>query len=772
MLADVVLPGRRFQIFTYEIPPHLLSCIQMGSSVVVPLGTGVVSGLVANLFEPPLSTALPIRFRHKPLRAILSLDSNTDYPPLERNLLKLVEKVSEYYLTPLPACLRLIVPPRSIKIMRRAFVTDEGRSALSRKSLSPEVQLVLRKLDRAPKGLLRSSLTRTIKDAPAILSYVKKQGWITERTTIPSGSVAHNQMRPLHSRPKTARSDSPGLFDLPKQEKATSPESVQKKLPYPSEHPLEKQLVDAVQAGEFQEIPVVGPEALRRNLLTQILEVFFQQGRRAILLTPEVHQAEALGTQLQNLWPNQIEVYHGQLPLTVRSARWERIRQGHAQVVVGTRSALFLPIPNVGLIWIDQENDSSYKDEHLPYYHAREITRMRAECEQALVIYGSTCPSLEIYGRFRHQISGSLDSLWQKVPQVEILDLRSLPYGTILSPDLLILMTHALNRGEQVILLLNRKGFSGALLCRDCGRAPMCSTCGVPMKLYHRPSRLVCSYCEGIRQAPEICPTCQGRVFRFSGTGTQRLEEEVLRLFPSASIARFDRENVKSAEAAGAVLRQFREREIHVLIGTELLLHETDPPTACVIGLPYADLGLHIPDFRSAERTFHMLSKAFTLAASGREPAKVILQTGIPDHHVLKALGQQRPRVFYDQELELREVLGYPPATHVILLVITGVKASRIQVVVDFLSQRLSRLEANGVLPKEGKGVMGTPMVLGPIVSRKPGRLKKNRMVFLIKTHNMPETQECLRIIQREYATEYSKEPGVLEINVDPFETH
>jgi len=244
----------------------------------------------------------------------------------------------------------------------------------------------------------------------------------------------------------------------------------------------------------------------------------------------------------------------------------------------------------------------------------------------------------------------------------------------------------------------------------------------------------------------------------------------VIRLFPSVSVARLDRENVKTAEAAGVLLCQFRQRNIQVLIGTEFLIHQPDPPTANVIGLPQADLGLHIPDFRSAERTFQMLSKALTLARNSQEPARVILQTSIPDHHVLKAIGQNHPRVFYDPELELREVLGYPPATHLILLVVTGAQASRVQRVVDFLRQRLSEVVVTGAPRAEGKPILGTPMVLGPIGSKKPGRLKKNRVLFLIKTDDMQETRRCLRKIQREYEAEFLKEPVAFEVNVDPIE--
>ena len=769
MLADVVLPGRRFQVFTYQVPLNLLALLHVGSPVVVPLGSAVVSGVVVTLFAPQTSSALQSQFRHKPLRAILSLEADAGNRPLEHNLLRLVEKISDYYLAPLSACLRLIVPPYSVKVARHVVLTDEGRLALSDKALSSDAQFVLRKLERAPKGLLRSSLTRTMKEVPAVLTRLKKKGWITERTTIPFGSTASNPVGATRAGRKPMLSVSPGLFDLPVEKRTDLSAFVQRKACDSTEqNQIWKNLLHAVRDGGFQEVPVVGSELLQQDLLFKMVETVVDQGRRALILAPEVQQAETLAEKLRLVGKNQVEVYHGHLSSMVRAVRWERIRRGDVQIVVGTRSALFLPVSNLGLMWISQEEDPSYKDEHLPYFHAREVARMRGECEQVLVVYGSTRPSLELYGRFKEQIGEALERSSQQVSQVEMIDLRSLPYGAILSPVLLTRMTRALEEGEQVILLLNRKGFSSALMCRDCGKAPMCSTCGVPLKLYQRPSRLVCSYCDGIQPTPETCPTCQGTVFRFSGTGTQRLEEEVVRLFPAVSVARFDRENVKNTEAADAMLRQFRLKEIQVLIGTEFCVHQSHPPTAPVIGFPQADLGLHIPDFRSAERTFQMLSKALTLARNGQEPGEVILQTRIPDHHVLTAIGHQRPRLFYDQELELREVLGYPPATHVILLVVTGAQAPRVQRVVDFLQQRLREFEARRAPSDEGKGILGTPMILGPMASKKPGQIKKNRVLFLMKTDDLSEAQRGLRDIQREYEAEFPKDPVVVEFNVDP----
>ncbi|MGP0594136.1 replication restart helicase PriA [Nitrospira sp. T9] len=769
MLADVVLPARRFQVFTYQVPPHLLSLLYVGSPVVVPLGSTVVSGVVVTLFEAPNPYSQQTKLHQKSLRAILSLEADAGNRPLEHNLLQLVEKISDYYLAPLAACLRLIVPPHSIPVGRRISLTDDGRQALLDRSLASDVQLMLRKLEQASRGLLRSSLMRTIKNGSDILTRAKKKGWIIEQTTLPSGSKAQSPVRGIRVGRNSMHSVSRGLFDSP-EESGELPESLQRSASSFKDNRKWKQLFSAVQAGGFQEVPVVGSELVRQDLLFTIIETILNKDRRVLILAPEVQQAEILGEQIRRVGNIQVEVYHGHLSKIVRAARWERIRQGDVQVVVGTRSALFLPVPNLGLVWINQEEDPSYKDEHLPYFHAREVARMRGECDQALVVYGSRSPSLELYGRYTEQVGEALERSSQQIPHVNMVDLRTLPYETIMSPALITRITRSLDEGEQVILLLNRKGFSGALVCRDCGKAPSCPTCGVALKLYQRPSRLVCTYCEGIQPTPETCPTCQGRVFRFSGMGTQRLEEEVRRLFPAVPVARFDRENVKTPDAADRMLRQFRQRDIGVMIGTEFLVHQSDPPTAPVIGFPQADFGLHIPEFRSAERTFQMLSKALSLARKGQEPGEVILQTRIPDHHVLTAITHQCPRMFYDQELELRDLLGYPPATHLILLVVTGEQASRVQKVVDFLHQRLKDFEGKRPPGAAGKGGMGTPMVLGPMASKKPGRIKKNRVIFLMKTADLLEAQRGLQSLQREYEAEFPKDPVVVEFNVDPMD--
>ncbi len=771
MLADVVLPSRRFQVFTYQVPAQLVASIHIGSPVTVPLGPTVISGLVASIYDHESLVPENKPLRYTSLRAILTVETETSQVPLGRNLFRLAEKISAYYLVPLSTCLRLIVPPYSVKMSKRLLLTEEGRAALGKSSLSKTSRAVLRKLEHAPNGLLRSSMTRSMNDADvaATLDFVKMKGWVVEKTA--SHSHSRGRKRPRASR---AKFETPNLFDsLNQGDKSFEEAWIETGSFVDVSFPFWSTMAKAIRAGGFQEVSVVGVESVRRKLLLETIKTINKQGKQALILMPEVHQAETLADDLQTIWKDQVEVYHGQLSSFVRVEGWERIHQGEASIIVGTRSALFLPFADLGLVWVEEEQDASYKDEHLPYYHAREVARMRGEIDRALVVYGATCPSLESYSRFplpnsNHAEPFNTQVLHKDKPKVEMIDLGSLPFGTTLAPQLMMSVRRTLEAGQQIILLLNRKGFSRALICQDCGQAPKCLNCGLTLMLFHRPARLVCSYCDNKQETPEICPSCQGSIFRHSGMGTQRLEEELAELVPPYSIARLDRENVKTMEEANRILQQFRQQKIQILIGTEFLLHQAIPPTAPLVVLPQADLGLHIPDFRSSERTFQMLSKAVALAQNEHQLGQVILQTRMPDHHVHQAIYHGDPCIFYDQELELREALGYPPATHVILLVITGAQEHRVKRVVDRLSTQLADCGMKGRVGEEEKGLLSLPIALGPMASRKSGSAKKNRTLFLIKTENLADTKRHLRQIQDILKEQFSKDGVVCEMNVDP----
>lgn len=758
MFVDVVLPSRQYRVFTYHVPPHFQKQAQVGSAVVVPLGTTVLTGVVVSRAHS-VSNSSGQAVRHQTYRDVISVDTGMVEQPLSPILMHLIQRVAAYYLAPISSCLTLITPPREVKVANRVFLTDEGRMALAEGSLSVEEISILRTLERRPKGLLRVTLCRAGRVKTPALARLKKRGWIEERPMVRSSSDEDSHRNATEIILEGLPNLIAGSGVLQSRGTAEFP-------------PGFEEIVQALNEHIFQERLCVASEEFRWAGLMEAVAHVLANKRRAIILAPEIQGVEALAVRCRKLWGKRVGVFHGDLAQSMKVEEWGAMQKGERDVVVGTRSALFLPLPDVGLIWIEREEDTSYKEEHVPYYHAREVARMRAELEHALVVYGSSLPSLEVYARFQKDQMFFQPARSMPTPVLEVIDMKQVPYGKILSPQLEENISETLAQREPVILFLNRKGFSNGLLCKDCGHMPVCPVCHVTLKLFHRPPKLLCSYCGYTETTPEVCAKCQGTVFRFTGVGTQRLEEEVAARFPSAKVACLDRAHVKTNQEADGILTDFKQGAVQILIGTEWLFHRLDPPRAALLGFPQADLGLHIPDFRSAERTYHTLAQAVRMASRGEKPGEVILQTRMRDHHVLQAIGMQDPELFYRPELALRELLGYPPFSHLLLLVITGSQPAKVQLVVQFFKNRLTRLFPLeiGAEPAMGKGSPNS--VLGPIHSKKSGGITKQRTLFMLKTVELPRVQQQIQMLQEEYRERFPSLPVVLEIHVDPMAIH
>lgn len=755
MFVDVVLPSRQYRVFTYHVPVSFQGTVKVGSPVLVPLGHAVVSGVVARCL-PTSSDRAGWPSRSQACRDVIAVESGGVNHPLNSILIQLIQQIAAYYVVPFSSCLSLILPPRSGKATSRVFLTDEGRKAFDESHISNEDLSAIRLLERRPKGLLRSTFCRLAKVKPATFDRLKKKGWIEERAIQSPSSV-------------TFMKDVAGLSDVPPASLAFDSDPVATEsmvgMPLEMDH-----IRRALQSDIFGEYLYVASEESRWAGLREAITKVLVRNRRAIILVPEIHGVEALASRCRCVWGERVGIYHGNLTSSRKVEEWGCIQRGERDVVLGTRSALFLPLPDVGLIWMECEEDASYQEEHVPYYHAREVSRMRATLESAVLVYATPLPSLEAYAHFPD--ARTFPSMAERLPlpTIDMIDIRQLPFGTILSPCLQDKMSETLGRGESVIVFLNRKGFSHGLLCKDCGHTPVCPVCQVMLKLYQRPPRLLCTYCGHTETTPEVCAVCQGTVFRFSGVGTQRVEEEVARLFPSMGAARFDREQVKSDREAEEILSDFRRGNIRILIGTEWLFHRMNVPRAALVGMPQADLGLQIPDFRSAERTYQTLVRAVRMADRGSVGAEVVLQTRMPDHHVLQAISKQDPHVFYDQELVLRELLGYPPFSHLFLLVITGTSPAKVAIVVEFFQTKLRHLFPAASVADLMKGQGHRDSLLGPISSKKSGGTQKTRTLFLVKTTNFMFVQQQMEELQRDFHQRFPTMPVVLEIHVDPLD--
>jgi len=442
------------------------------------------------------------------------------------------------------------------------------------------------------------------------------------------------------------------------------------------------------------------------------------QGRQAIVLVPEIALTPQTVRRFAARFPGRITVWHSQLSLGERYDSWRRVRDGEIDIVIGSRSALFAPLPRLGLIVVDEEHEGSYKQDKTPRYHAREVALRYAALTGAVVILGSATPDVETYyraqrGEFRllelpkrivahrqriaelraqylitrnqppgFQQPASSDAVFAELPPVEIVDLRAeLRAGnrSIFSRALQAAMERALAAGEQVILFLNRRGTATFVLCRDCGHVLTCPRCHVPLTYHSDREDLTCHHCNYRRKTPRVCPQCGSRRVKYFGIGTQRVEEVTRQLFPEARVIRWDRDTTGGKLAHEIILDAFIKREANVMIGTQMIAKGLDLPLVTLVGVVSADTALHLPDFRAGERTFQLLTQVAGRAGRSILGGRVIIQTYSPEHYAIQAAGRHDYAAFYSQEIAFRRQAGYPPFSRLIRMIYLHHDAARCQ---------------------------------------------------------------------------------------------
>ncbi len=499
-------------------------------------------------------------------------------------------------------------------------------------------------------------------------------------------------------------------------------------------------------------------DALPRRwaLLLHAAEDVLARKKTVLLISPEIRRATALAALSLRRWPDRVAQLHSELPPVVRAREWRRIQAGTVDIVVGTRSAVFAPLRALGLIGVDDEDDTSLKEQQEPHYHAREVAMMRARQHGAVLLLGTAHPSIDTW----QSIGASPTHASAPAPHaaVRLVDLRQTPPRTLLSEPMLAGIRTALEAKTGVILFANRKGFAAALHCRDCGASPACPRCSVSLTLYRRANRLACRYCGATEPIPDTCPVCRSSRVEPVGSGTERLEEELRRLFPDARIGRLDRDTARTPEQAARLRNGIAEGQLDLLIGTQLLFQDMPIQPVGFVCIPHADAGLHRPDFRSAERTYHALRDAIGLA---RDEGQVVLQTALPDHHVIASIAHGVPARFYEQELAFRRALGYPPFAHLISLCVSG----KTEAAVRAAAERWAT-----AVKEQGKKSPGPIVVLGPIpasVERVRGR---HRWQILVKS---PDGEQARQRVRATLETmEAGKESRRLkfDVDVDPLE--
>jgi primosomal protein N' (replication factor Y) len=435
---------------------------------------------------------------------------------------------------------------------------------------------------------------------------------------------------------------------------------------------------EALEAGRFQPLLLYGVTGSgKTEVYLQTIATVLARGRQALVLVPEIALTPLTVRRFLARFGSRVAVLHSGLTGGERYDAWRRVRRGDADIVVGARSAVFAPLPRLGLVVVDEEHDPSYKQEEAPRYHGRDAAVLRAKLLGVPVILGSATPSLESWeraqaGRYR------LVALPQRIesrplPRVEIVDLRRTQGGDrLLSPRLCEAIEACLARGEQVLLFLNRRGFSTLLLCEECGATVGCPHCSVSLTFHATRKRLCCHTCDFERRPPEQCQQCQGAHLRYLGVGTQQLEAAVAVRFPQARVARMDRDTAGGWRAAERVLTSLEQGDVDILVGTQMIGKGHDVPNVTLVGVVSADLALNLPDFRAGERAFALFTQVVGRAGRGDRAGLAIIQTYNPEHYILRAVRGQDYTALWEAERELRRAQDLPPFARAVLAMVSS----------------------------------------------------------------------------------------------------
>ena len=457
------------------------------------------------------------------------------------------------------------------------------------------------------------------------------------------------------------------------------------------------------------------------------------RGKTAIMLVPEIALTLWIGRQCRGWFGARFEgvaVLHSALSDVERAREWWRVRNGEARVVVGTRSAVFAPLENVGLIIVDEEQENSFKQEETPRYNGRDVAIVRAKIEGALALVGSATPSMETY---QHAREGKYELLTlasrvaeRSLANVEIVDLRqdfqqthkTSPISAVLHAGI----QECLTNGTQGLVLINRRGYSWSVLCRSCGASVQCVNCSISMTHHKQRNRLECHYCGSIQQIPKVCPKCQSKYVYFFGEGSEHLEERLRKDFPGARIARLDRDTARTKRQYQEMLGAFASGALDVLVGTQMLAKGHDFQRVTLVGVVSADSSLSMPDFRAAERTFQLLTQVAGRAGRGELKGRVLIQTFYPEHYAIQDAVKQDYSAFFERELHFRRMMAYPPFTSLANVIVRDTNLER--------AIRWSRQLSEYFSPHDDKGVR----ILGPATAPLARLKKEHRFQFLLKS--------------------------------------
>ena len=781
--CNVALPLPLRTTFAYAIPESLRDPLQRGSRVLVPFRRKSLVGVVVELLAAP-----PAVSRKAELREISKL---MDFAPaLRPKLVELGQWIATYYLAPIGEVFRAMLPPLTeLKLRRQVSLTAAGRAALASlgagelsEGLTSAESGFLQKVQKKNGALPIGAATRAGLSSET-LQRLRQRGFLEIRESFESskrksqtivawkgatGAQAEIPARPLSEKEEKIRAlleTERGPLPLPQLLKRAgvsrslvsrllaegSLESWEEPVD-PAEDPFDagytppahelneaqESVMKAIRArfelGEFGVQLLHGVTGSgKTEVYLRCVQETLARGKTALILVPEIALTLWVGRQCRSWFGAKYEgvaILHSALSDVERAHEWWRVRNGEARVVVGTRSAVFAPLQNIGLIIVDEEQETSYKQEETPRYHGRDVAIVRAKQEGAVALLGSATPSLETY---HHARAGKYDLLEmpsrvenRSLAGVEIVDMREdfqkTQQASPISSALRAGILECLAGKSQALVLINRRGYSWSVLCRSCGANVQCANCSIAMTYHKHRNRLECHYCGSLQPVPKQCPKCQSQYVYFFGEGSEHLEERLRREFSGARIARLDRDTARTKRQYQQVLGAFAGGALDILVGTQMLAKGHDFQRVTLVGVISADSSLYLPDFRAAERTFQLLTQVAGRAGRGELPGRVLIQTYYPDHYAIQDAVKQDYLSFFDRELHFRRMLAYPPFTSLANVI---VRSTSLDAAVRW-SRRLSEYFA----PHDGRGAR----ILGPATAPLARLKKEHRFQFLLKS--------------------------------------
>lgn len=800
MYAEVAIPLNVHQTFTYRLPESFADRVRVGCRVLVPFGKQLLTAYIVDLHATLEETGQSEEeYEIKEVEELFDLE-----PLVTEELLDLTKWIADYYYAPWGETIKTSLPAGiNVDAETILTITDAGRQALAeairkRPELTARMQAlavvaehehlaaselgklkqfdknkitaivrelqktggvtVKRQLQAAAVKPKRQQAVRLIQQAPAEGSKPLNEAQekvikllfdaadpISLTTLTETAAVSPSVIRTLERR---------GYIEIFSREVRRDPlahlKTAQSQPPLatgelaltPKQQSALDQITVKMDEGKYAAFLLHGVTGSgKTEIYIRAMRATLAKGKTALMLVPEISLTPMFARRLQAHFGNAVAILHSSLSDGERLDEWNRIRSGEARVCIGARSGVFAPLENIGLIVVDEEHESSYKQDEMPRYHGRDTAIMRASRADAIIILGSATPSMETYhnahiGKYQYlkldeRIGG------RQLAGVEIVDMRQVfdRHGKqqVFSDEMKTAIRENFERGEQTLVLLNRRGYSASLLCRSCGHRATCPNCDVTLTYHKIESRLICHYCNHQARVPRACPMCEGAYIHYVGEGTEQIEALLKEQYPPMRISRLDRDTTRRRGAFEKLLSEFASGDIDLMVGTQMIAKGHDFHNVTLVAVISVDAGLSMPDFRAAERTFQLLTQVAGRAGRGDKPGRVIIQSYHTEHYALEFARLQNYEKFYEHEIHFRRNMHYPPFVALINVLVKHTEFSKAAFLASELVQRLKAADQDKVLK-----------VLGPAPAPLSRLKGEHRLQVLIKTRYRRQAREAL----------------------------